>query len=86
MLAGHKNIKVDQVIEEMERIVASGTKLNLNYYLEDALDEDCIEEIFEYFMEAENDDFQDACKEFDGDYTEEEIRLARIKFMSEVAN
>lgn len=85
-IAGHKNIKVDQVIEEMERIVASGTKLNLDYYLEDSLDEDCIEEIFEYFMEAETDDFQAAYEEFDGDYTEEEMRLARIKFMSEVAN
>ncbi len=74
------------VIDEIETIVASGTKVNLDYYLDDILDEDSQAEIFEYFMEAESDDIAEAMDEFDNDFTEEELRLMRIKFMSEVAN
>ena len=74
------------LIKEMESIIFSGTKLNINYSLDDLLDEDQQEEIHDYFMEAESDKIQDALNEFDGDYDDEELRLMRIKFISEVAN
>jgi ATP-dependent DNA helicase RecQ len=60
--------------------------VHLNYVIEDMLDEDQIEEIHDYFMEAESDDLNLAYNEFDGDYSEEELRIMRIKFMSDVAN
>lgn len=78
--------KVDQIIDEIEAIVSSGTRVNINYYIDDILDEENQEEIYEYFTEAETDNLIDAYKEFDGDYSEEELRLMRIKFMSEMAN
>lgn len=77
---------VEQIIDEIEAIVSSGTRVNINYYIDDILDEDNQEEIYEYFSEAETDDLIEAYKEFDGDYSEEELRLMRIKFMSEMAN
>ncbi len=70
----------------MEAIVYSGTKLNIDYYLEEILDEDQQEELHEYFLEAETDKIEAALEEFDGDYDDEELRLFRIKFISEVAN
>ena len=70
----------------MEQIVFSGTKLNLSYWVDEVLDEDQQEEINEYFLEAESDSIDDAIEEFDGDYEEEELRLYRLKFISEVAN
>ena len=76
----------NEVIEEIEAIVSSGTRININYYIDDILDPENQEEIFEYFNEAETDDLKTAYSEFDGDYTEEELRLMRIKFMSEMAN
>ncbi len=77
---------IDEVIEEIEAIVSSGTRVNINYYIEDILDEGDQEEIYEYFTESETDDLKVAYREFDGDYSEEELRLMRIKFMSEMAN
>lgn len=77
---------MDEVIEEIEAIVSSGTRVNINYYIDDILDTENQEEIFGYFSEAETDDLTTAYHEFDGDYTEEELRLMRIKFMSEMAN
>ena len=77
---------VEEVIDEIESIVQSGTKVNINYYIDDVIDEDVQEEIYEYFSEAETDDLTVAYEEFDGDYSEEELRLIRIKFMSEMAN
>lgn len=77
---------MDEVIEELEVIVSSGTRVNINYYIDDILDVDNQEEIYDYFSEAETDDLKTAYHEFDGDYTEEELRLMRIKFMSEMAN
>jgi ATP-dependent DNA helicase RecQ len=85
-IAKAKGLKLNEVISEIESIVASGTKVNINYYIDDVLDEDVQEEIYDYFMEAETDSLEDAFKEFGGDYSEEEIRLMRIKFMSEMAN
>ena len=73
-------------IKEMESIVFSGTKLNIDYWIEDILDEDQQEEIHEYFMESDTDKISDAMEEFDGVYDDEELRLYSIKFMSEVAN
>jgi ATP-dependent DNA helicase RecQ len=77
---------MDEILDEIEAIVSSGTRVNINYYIDDILDPDNQEEIYDYFKEAETDDLIDAYKEFDGDYSEEELRLMRIKFMSEMAN
>ena len=85
-IASAKGMDMEDFIKEMEAIVYSGTKLNINYWIEDILDEDQQEEIHEYFMEAETDKIDDAIEEFDGDYDDEELRLYRIKFISEVAN
>jgi len=81
-----KGLDMSDLIKEMEVIIFSGTKLNIDYALDDLLDEDQQEEIHEYFMEAETDDIEEALEEFDGDYDEEELRLMRIKFINEVAN
>lgn len=85
-IASAKGMEMTDFISEMESIVYSGTKLNINYWIDEILDEDQQEEIHEYFMESESDKISDAVEEFDGDYEDEELRLYRIKFMSEVAN
>ncbi len=85
-IAQSKGLEMPELIKEMEAIVYSGTKLNIDYAIEDLVDEDQQEEIHEYFMEAESDKIQEALDEFDGDYDEEELRLMRIKFLSDVAN
>lgn len=85
-IASAKGLDMPDFIKEMEVIVYSGTKLNIDYWLEDILDEDQQEEIHDYFLEAETDKIDDAIDEFDGDYDDEELRLYRIKFISEVAN
>ena len=85
-IASAKGLEMPEFIKEMEAIVFSGTKLNIDYYLEDILDEDQQEEIHDYFLEAETDKIDVAMEEFDGDYDDEELRLYRIKFISEVAN
>ncbi|MET2984618.1 RecQ family ATP-dependent DNA helicase [Aureibaculum conchae] len=85
-IAKSKGLTMIELTKEMERIVYSGTKININYSLDDLLDEEQQEEIHDYFMEAETDKIQEALDEFDGDYDEEELRLMRIKFISEVAN
>jgi ATP-dependent DNA helicase RecQ len=81
-----KGLEMKELIKEMEAIIFSGTKLNIDYALDDLLDEDQQEEIHEYFMEADSDSIQEALDEFDGDYDEDELRLMRIKFINEVAN
>ncbi|TDY11806.1 ATP-dependent DNA helicase RecQ [Meridianimaribacter flavus] len=85
-IASAKGMDMPDFIKEMEAIVYSGTKLNINYWIDEILDEDQQEEIHEYFMESETDKISDAIEEFDGDYDDEELRLYRIKFISEVAN
>ena len=85
-IASAKDLDMDALLKEMEQIVYSGTKLNIDYWIEEILDDDQQEEIEEYFMEAENDAIKSALKEFDGDYDTEELRLMRIKFISDVAN
>ena len=85
-IAKSKGLEMEQLIKEMEVIIYSGTKLNIDYSLDDLLDEDQQEDIYEYFMEAESDNIEGALEEFDGEYDEEELRLMRIKFINEVAN
>ncbi len=81
-----KSLDMIDFIKEMEVIVYSGTKLNIKYWIDYLFDEDQQEELGEYFMEAESDDIKLAIDEFEGDYEEEDLRLFRIKFLSEVAN
>ncbi len=85
-IAAANGKEVEDIITEMEAIVSSGTKINLDYYINDMLDFDTQEEIYDYFREAETDSIDVAYDEFEGDYNEEELRLMRIKFMSEMAN
>ena len=85
-IAKAKGLEMDALLKEMEMIVYSGTKLNIKYWIDDILDDEQQEEIFDYYMEAESDSIANALKEFEGDYDTEELRLMRIKFISEVAN
>lgn len=85
-IAKAKGLTMDLLIKEMEQIVYSGTKLNIKYWVDDMLDEEQQEEIYDYFMESESDKIEGALKEFEGDYDIDELRLMRIKFISEVAN
>ncbi|WP_242133195.1 ATP-dependent DNA helicase RecQ [Aestuariivivens marinum] len=85
-IASSKGMSMEDFIKEMEAIVYSGTKLNINYWIDDILDEDQQEEIHDYFMESDTDSIDAAIDEFEGDYDDEELRLYRIKFISEVAN
>ena len=85
-IASGKGLNMDALIKEMEQIVYSGTRLNIKYWVDDMLDDDQQEEIYTYFMESETDKIEEALKEFDGEYDIDELRLMRIKFISEVAN
>lgn len=85
-IAHAKGLEMSELIKAIEQIIYSGTKINIDYCIEELLDEDQQEEIMEYFMEAESDKIQLAIDEFDGDYDYEELRLMRIKFISDVAN
>ena len=86
-IAKSQGKEIGELIKEIENIVASGTKINIDYHLNNILDEDTQQEIYDYFLEdAESDDINAAYDEFDGDYSEEELRLMKIKFMSEMAN
>ncbi|WP_333695606.1 DNA helicase RecQ [Flavobacterium sp.] len=85
-IAKAKGLTMDALLKEMEQIVYSGTKLNIKYWIDEILDDEQQEEIQGYFMESETDKIEEALKEFDGDYDIEELRLMRIKFISEVAN
>jgi len=85
-IAKSKGIEMDELVKLMEQIIYSGTKINIGYCIDNLLDEDQQEEIHDYFMEAESDKIQLALDEFDGDYDDEELRLMRIRFISEVAN
>ncbi len=85
-IAKAKGLTMDTLIKEMEQIVYSGTKLNIKYWVDEMLDEDQQEEIHEYFMESHSDSIEEALKEFEGEYDIDELRLMRIKFISEVAN
>ena len=85
-IANAKGIDFDEMLDEVEAIVYSGTKLNIDYFLEEVMDEDHIDDIYEYFRESDTDSLQAAIDELGDDYSEDEIRLVRIKFISEMAN
>ncbi len=85
-IANAKGIDFDEMLDEVEAIVYSGTKINIDYFLEDVMDEDHVDDIYDYFKESETDDLETAIRELGEDYTEEEIRLVRIKFISDMAN
>ena len=81
-----RGIEFAEILSELESIVFSGTKLDIDYYLDEILDEDQQKELKEFFLESESEDILDALEEFDGDYDEEELRLYRIKFLNDVSN
>ena len=85
-IAISKGIDFDELLSEIETIVNSGTKLNIDYFIDSVMDEDRSEDIYEYFRESESDSIDDAIDELGDDYSEEEIRLVRIKFISEMGN
>lgn len=79
-------VTVEDLLDEIENIVYSGTKLDFSYYIEEIIDDEVKDEIFDYFREAEDNDLDAAVEEFDGDFTHDEMQLFRIQFISEVAN
>ena len=85
-IADAKGMSMEKLVSEMETIVFAGTRLNIDYYLEDLFDDDQLEELYDYFIESDSDSISEATAAFDGDYEEEELRLYRLKFMSEIAN
>ena len=85
-LAISKGVEFDELLDDVESIVYSGTKLNIDYFLEEILDEENLYEIYDYFKSSDTDSIDVAIEELGGEYTEEEIRLVRIKFISEVGN
>lgn len=86
-IASAKGMEMEELMDEIEAIVLSGTKLNINYYIEQTLDDDVVDEIFDYFHEeAESDSLEAAMEDLSSDYDEMEVRLVRIKFLCEVAN
>lgn len=85
-LAASKGLEFSEILEEIEAIVYSGTKINIDYFINDVMDEDHLDDIFEYFRESESDDINEAIQELGSDYSEDDIRLVRIKFLSELGN
>ncbi|MDD5870233.1 MAG: DNA helicase RecQ [Bacteroidales bacterium] len=85
-LAESKGLEFNELLDEIEAIVYSGTKINIDYYINEVMDDDHMEDIVEYFKESESDDLECAIQELGSDYTEDEIRLVRIKFLSEMGN
>lgn len=85
-IADTQNLEFEDLLTEIEAIVYSGTKLNIDYFIEDVVDDDHVDDIYEYFRESDTDDLDTALDELGGDYTEDEVRLVRIKFFSEMAN
>ena len=85
-IANTKGIDFDEMLDEVEAIVYSGTKLNIDYFLEEVMDEDHVDDIYDYFRESDTDNLQIAIDELGDEYSEDEIRLVRIKFISEMAN
>jgi ATP-dependent DNA helicase RecQ len=85
-IAEAQGIDFETLLDEVEAIVYSGTKLNIDYFLDEVMDEDHVDDIYDYFTESETDSIEAAIKELGSDYSEDEIRLVRIKFISEMAN
>ena len=85
-IADARGMTYDQVINEVENICYSGTKLNIDYYIDQLMDDDRQDDIYDYFLNAETDSMEVAMEELKDDYSEDEVRLMRIKFMSEYAH
>ena len=85
-LAISKGVEFEELLDEIEAIVYSGTKLNIDYFLEEIMDEENLEEIYSYFKNSDTDNLDVAMSELGADYSEEEVRLVRVKFISEMAN
>lgn len=85
-IAKAKGLEFNELLDDIEGIVYAGTKININYYINEIMDEDSQEDLFDYFRESENDDLDKAYRDLGADFSEEEIRLARIKFISEMGN
>ena len=85
-IADAQSLEFEDLLTEIETIVYSGTKLNIDYFIEDVMDDDHVDDIYDYFRESETDDLDTALDELGGDYSEDEVRLVRIKFFSEMAN
>lgn len=85
-IANAQGLDFEELLDEIEAIVYSGTKINIDYFIEDVMDDDHVDDIYDYFMESESDDLDAAMDELGDDYTEDEVRLVRIKFLSEMAN
>ena len=85
-IATAQGLEFEELLDEVEAIVYSGTKLNIDYFLEEVMDEDHVDDIYDYFADSESDSLEEAINELGGECTEEEIRLVRIKFISDMAN
>ncbi|MBQ4147994.1 MAG: DNA helicase RecQ [Prevotella sp.] len=85
-IANAQGLDFQELLDEIEAIVYSGTKINIDYFIEDVMDDDHVDDIYDYFMDSDSDDLDMAMDELGSDYSEEEVRLVRIKFMSEMAN
>ena len=85
-IAQSKSMDLSELISEMETIIYSGTKLDISYFIDDYLDEDQQGELYDYFIESESDNIEMALEEFDSEYDEFELKLFRIKFLSDLAN
>jgi ATP-dependent DNA helicase RecQ len=85
-MAARTNLTRQEVFGEIEQIVAAGTKVNIDHLIEESMDEDCVEELFEFYSETEDEGIDSALVEFEGTYSEDELRLMRVKFLSDVAN
>ena len=85
-IATAQGLEFEELLDEVEAIVYSGTKLNIDYFLEEVMDEDHIDDIYDYFSESESDSLEDAINELGQECSEDEIRLVRIKFISDMAN
>jgi ATP-dependent DNA helicase RecQ len=85
-IANAQGLEFEVLLDEVEAIVYSGTKLNIDYFLEEVMDDDHVDDIYDYFSESDTDDLATAMEELGDDYSEDEVRLVRIKFLSEVAN
>ena len=85
-IANAKGLDLDELIKELEKIIFSGTKLNIDYMVNDIFDEDQQEELYDFFIESDSDDINIAVEEFDNDYEESDLRLFRLKFINDLSN
>ena len=85
-IAENKNLELDELIKELETIVFSGTKLNIDYVIDDYFDEDQQDDLYDFFIETESDDINIAIDEFGDEFEESDLRIYRLKFISDISN